>query len=243
MIDETAIADVSVKLAHAGDVITDVLVVGGGPAGAAAGYWLARHGHDVTVVERKTFPREKTCGDGLTPRAVKQLDDMGLDERARAVPPLPRAAGDRDGPRARAGVAERTRCTPATATSCAAASSTRSSPPTPRAPAPSCSRGTRRSTRSSSAASCAARRSPRSDGSSVDVRAEFTIVADGANSRFGRALGTSATREWPYGTAIRTYWQSPRHAEPWIESALDVKDRNGNPMPGYGWIFPVGDGT
>ena len=83
----------------------------------------------------------------------------------------------------------------------------------------------------------------RQDGSSVDIRAEFTIVADGANSRFGRALGTSRTREWPYGTAIRTYWPSPRHADPWIESALDVKDRNGNPMPGYGWIFPVGDGT
>jgi CheY-like chemotaxis protein len=43
--------------------------------------------------------------------------------------------------------------------------------------------------------------------------------------------------------AIRGYYESPLHAEPWIESALDVKDRNGNPMPGYGWIFPVGDGT
>ena len=57
---------------------TEVLVVGGGPAGAAAAYWLARHGHDVTVVERKTFPRDKTCGDGLTPRAVHQLEEMGL---------------------------------------------------------------------------------------------------------------------------------------------------------------------
>ena len=75
------------------------------------------------------------------------------------------------------------------------------------------------------------------------MHSEFTIVADGATSRFGRALGTFRKREWPYGTAIRTYWESPRHAEPWIESALDVKDRNGNPMPGYGWIFPVGDGT
>jgi len=77
----------------------------------------------------------------------------------------------------------------------------------------------------------------------VEIRAEFTIVADGANSRFGRALGTSRTKEWPYGTAIRSYWATPRHDDPWIESALDVKDRNGNPMPGYGWIFPVGDGT
>src|SRR5437762_5037526 len=56
----------------------DVVVVGGGPAGASAAYWLAEAGHDVVVVEKKRFPREKTCGDGLTPRAVKQLDDMGL---------------------------------------------------------------------------------------------------------------------------------------------------------------------
>ena len=59
----------------------EVLVVGGGPAGAATAYWLASAGHDVLVVEKKTFPREKTCGDGLTPRAVRQLHDMGLGER------------------------------------------------------------------------------------------------------------------------------------------------------------------
>ena len=83
------------------------------------------------------------------------------------------------------------------------------------------------------------------DGSTLtkEITAQYTVVADGANSRFGRALGTYRTREWPYGTAIRTYWESPRHADPWIESALDVKDRNGATMPGYGWIFPVGDGT
>src|SRR5919202_2469685 len=63
------------------DSIHEVLVVGAGPAGAACAYWLAEAGHDVLLVEKKHFPREKTCGDGLTPRAVRQLEDMGLGER------------------------------------------------------------------------------------------------------------------------------------------------------------------
>ena len=61
--------------------------------------------------------------------------------------------------------------------------------------------------------------------------------------RFGRALGTSRNRAYPQGMAIRGYYESPLHDDPWIESALDVRDRNGNSLPGYGWIFPVGDGT
>ena len=60
-----------------------MLVVGGGPAGASAAYWLASSGVDVLVVEKKHYPREKTCGDGLTPRSVHQLEQMGLaDELA-----------------------------------------------------------------------------------------------------------------------------------------------------------------
>ena len=43
--------------------------------------------------------------------------------------------------------------------------------------------------------------------------------------------------------AIRGYFTSPLHDEPWIESHLDLRDRDGNHLPGYGWIFPVGDGT
>jgi flavin-dependent dehydrogenase len=45
------------------------------------------------------------------------------------------------------------------------------------------------------------------------------------------------------GMAIRGYFSSPYHDEPWIESHLDLRDREGHHMPGYGWIFPVGDGT
>jgi flavin-dependent dehydrogenase len=82
-----------------------------------------------------------------------------------------------------------------------------------------------------------------STGAPAEVEARYVVIADGANSRFGRALGTARNRAYPQGMAIRTYYESPLHAEPWIESALDVRDRNGNSLPGYGWIFPVGDGT
>jgi geranylgeranyl reductase family protein len=81
------------------------------------------------------------------------------------------------------------------------------------------------------------------DGADVPVEARYVVIADGANSRFGRSLGTSRNRSYPQGMAIRTYYESPLHDEPWIESALDVRDRNGNSMPGYGWIFPCADGT
>ena len=60
-----------------GAAVHDILVVGGGPSGAACAYWLAEAGHDVLLVEKKHFPREKTCGDGLTPRAVRELEGMG----------------------------------------------------------------------------------------------------------------------------------------------------------------------
>jgi flavin-dependent dehydrogenase len=82
----------------------------------------------------------------------------------------------------------------------------------------------------------------RKEGGDEEVRGRYLVVADGANSRFGRALGTSRDRQRPLGMAIRGYYQSPRHDEPWIESHLDVRDKSGNVLPGYGWIFPVGDG-
>jgi len=73
------------------------------------------------------------------------------------------------------------------------------------------------------------------------VRARYVVVADGANSRFGRALGTARDREYPQGMALRGYYRSDRHDEDLIESHLDIRD-NGEVVPGYGWIFPLGDG-
>jgi menaquinone-9 beta-reductase len=221
----------------------EVLIIGGGPAGAAAGFWLARLGHDVVIVEKKTFPRDKTCGDGLTPRAVHQLGLMGLSDELAQFHRY-------DGLRCTANgkalelhwpshptypshgyVVRRRDLDMIVAKNAEAEGATLLQGY--EALAPIVERGFVRG----------AVVQAKGYDQPIELRAKYVIVADGANSRFGRALGTFRTKEWPYGTAIRTYWETPRHAEPWIESALDVKDRNGNPMPGYGWIFPVGDGT
>lgn len=59
----------------------DVLVVGAGPAGVAAGIEARRLGLDTLVVDKAGFPRDKTCGDGLTTGALRLLDELGLDVR------------------------------------------------------------------------------------------------------------------------------------------------------------------
>ena len=75
------------------------------------------------------------------------------------------------------------------------------------------------------------------------VRSRFVVVADGANSSFGRDLGTTRRRNWPYGITTRTYFHSSRASESWIESDLGIPDAAGNPIAGYGWVIPIGDGT
>ena len=218
--------------------------MGGGPAGAATAYWLAEAGHDVLVVERKTFPRDKTCGDGLTPRAVRQLADMGLEGRLaadhhrfdglRAVAhgvtldlPWP------DHPRFPAyGYVVRRRHLDEMVAEHAVKTGATLWQGT-EAVAPIIERGL--------VAGAVVRRAGST--ATEEVRAPYVVVADGANSRFGRALGTVRDRSYPQGMAIRGYWRSDRHDDPWIESSLDVRDRAGRSLPGYGWVFPLGDGT
>jgi geranylgeranyl reductase family protein len=220
----------------------DVLVVGGGPAGAAAAYWLASAGHAVVIVERRPFPRDKTCGDALTPRAVRQLTDMGLGAalagRHRHVGVRVTADGrELDLPWGEhpefppyGHVVRRSELDELVARNAVAAGATLLDDH--EAVRPLVSRGFVRG---------AVVRS--GTGEPLEITARYVVIADGANSRFGRSLGTFRARDWPYGTAIRGYWSSPRSGEEWIESALDVEDRNGKVVPGYGWVFPVGDGT
>lgn len=70
--------------ATASDRTADVIVVGAGPSGSTTAYHLASAGLDVLLLEKTAFPREKVCGDGLTPRAVKQLLAMGVEPTPQA---------------------------------------------------------------------------------------------------------------------------------------------------------------
>lgn len=243
------------RAALAGDVRThDVLVVGGGPSGAACAYWLADAGWDVVLVERKHYPRAKTCGDGLTPRAVRQLSDMGL---AGVLSGAHRYDGLRscaygmtlelpwpDHPSFPSHgyvitrhdldqlVAERAAKAGATVWEGAEATA-----PIVEGP------GFEETGAGGSLPPCAgAVVHDRVADRTVEVRARYVVVADGSNSRLGRALGTARDRSYPMGMALRGYFRSPRHDDVFIESHLDVRDDSGAVVPGYGWIFPVGDG-
>jgi geranylgeranyl reductase family protein len=82
-----------------------------------------------------------------------------------------------------------------------------------------------------------------SDGETEEVQPRVVVVADGSLSRFGRQLGTNRTKGYPYGLGLRGYFTSDRSTDPYIESHLDVRDASGRSIPGYGWVFPLGDGT
>lgn len=224
----------------------DVIVVGAGPGGSAAAYHLAQHGVSVLVLEKSQFPREKVCGDGLTPRAVKQLVKMQIDTTADGWLPnkglrvigggvrlemdwpdlasfpnygLTRTRLDFDEILARRAVQVGADLrTGHNVTGPVLDSSTdRVIGVTATTP----------------------------DGHTETYRAPIVMAADGVSGRFPIALGINKREDRPIGVAVRQYYRSPaRHDDEYLESWLELRGRdNGDKLlPGYGWIFGLGDG-
>lgn len=232
----------------------DVIVVGAGPAGSAAAHYCAAAGLDVILMEKSSFPRDKICGDGLTPRAVGELERMGVPTREedgwirniglRAV------AGGRSfefpWPELRAypsyGLARSRMNLDQTLAEHARASGAKLMERT-NVTGPVVDERTGR------VVGVTARpvdSNGRRAGEETTYRAPVVIAADGVSARMATSLGIEKAMNRPMGVAVRTYFTSPRHDDPWMESQLELwdgKPGESNLLPGYGWIFALGDGT
>jgi menaquinone-9 beta-reductase len=222
---------------------TDVLVVGAGPAGAAAAAWCAQAGLDVVLADKETFPRDKACGDGLTPRAIAELDRLGLSPWLKDFPVnqglracgfgqelyLPWPGGSLPGtgsavPRTELDTRIREQALAWGAT------------PLEGARASDVVRDGGRVTgvvftRGAGAAK-----------QSFTVTCQRLVVADGARSQLGRALGREWHRTTAYGVAARAYVKSGRSDDQWITSHLELRGSQQELLSGYGWVFPLGSG-
>ncbi|WP_073695333.1 menaquinone reductase [Mycobacterium sp. ST-F2] len=218
-------------------VHADVVVVGAGPAGSAAAAWAARRGRDVLVVDSAQFPRDKACGDGLTPRAIAELRELGLGEWL-------------DGHVSHHGLrlagfgAEREVRWPGPSFP-ATSSAVPRTELDDRIRQVAADAGAKmllgvKAVGVSHDATGRVSTLQLDDGQEIGVGE--LIVADGARSTLGRVLGRQWHQETVYGVAIRAYIETPRHAEPWITSHLELRSPEGEVLPGYGWIFPLGNG-
>ncbi|MEV0267604.1 geranylgeranyl reductase family protein [Hamadaea sp. NPDC050747] len=223
----------------------DVIVVGAGPGGSATAYHLARHGVSVLLLEKTEFPREKVCGDGLTPRAVKQLIDMGVDTgpeqgwlpnkglrvigggvrleldwpELASFPNygLTRTRMDFDDLLARRAVAAGAKLVVNTNVTGPVLDE----------------------------ADQVVGVTAKTPEGEVAYRAPLVIAADGVSGRFPLALGLTKREDRPMGVAVRRYYRSPaKHDDDYLESWLELRSREGGDklLPGYGWIFGMGDG-
>jgi geranylgeranyl reductase family protein len=227
-----------------------VIVVGAGPAGSTVATYLARAGIDVLLLEKTAFPREKVCGDGLTPRGVKQLIDLGIDTSREAgwvhsrglriltgdltleldwpeltsYPPfgVSRTRRDFDDLLAKTAVKAGARLLERTSVT-----------------------GAITDERTGRVVGVAAKSGP--DKAPVNYHAPLVLACDGVAARLALSVGIDKSEQRPMGVAVRRYYRSPRHDDPFIEGHLELWDRRDprNPrlLPGYGWAFPLGDGT
>ncbi len=231
---------------------TDVLVVGAGPAGSATAAWAARAGLDVVLADAAVFPRDKTCGDGLTPRAIGELERLGLGDWIRAHTVnhglrahgfgqtllLPWPGGSLP---AYGSAVARTELDDHLRTTAIKAG----------AQGMDGARAVDVRREGGRVAGVVFERPSIGTGPGAErfeVACERLVVADGVRSTLGKKLGRTWHRDTAYGVAARSYVDSGKHDDPWISSHLELRGPStgsgtkGDILSGYGWIFPLGDG-
>jgi geranylgeranyl reductase family protein len=235
------------ELPRGAELRADVVVVGAGPAGSSAAFWLARAGLDVAVLEKAEFPREKVCGDGLTPRGVKALDDMGIETspaagwvRQKGL----RIHGGRqvvevDWPRLSnwpdySVVRPRRELDAMLAHHAQDAGARLSTGVTVTDPLLD---------DAGRVAGVHAQAGP--DREPVTWRARLVVSAEGVSGRLAKSLGVVRREDRPLGVAVRRYVRTPRTADEYLDISFDLSAEGptADSMPGYGWVFGVGDGT
>ncbi|HTZ45102.1 MAG TPA: geranylgeranyl reductase family protein [Jatrophihabitans sp.] len=227
----------------------DVIVIGAGPSGSAAAYWLATAGVDVLLLEKTSFPREKVCGDGLTPRGTRALVELGIDVSEEAgwlhnkglrvlggglrleldwpeLSSFPnfglvRPRADLDHLLVRQAVKAGARLHQQVSVS---------------GPVQD---------RQGRVVGVTARDADKRE---LTYRAPIVLACDGVSGKFAQRLGMHRNDKRPMGVAVRRYYRSPRTDDDYLESWLELWD--GPPgadgaklLPGYGWIFGMGDGS
>jgi geranylgeranyl reductase family protein len=226
------------------DARADVVVVGAGPAGSSAAWWMTQAGLDVVVLEKAAFPREKVCGDGLTPRGVKALDDMGVDTSGWVRHKGLRVAGggqvvEVDWPRLSNWPGYSLVC--------------RRSELDARLAGHAQGAGARLHTEvtvtdpllDEAGRVAGVRFTAGPDKQPGEVPARLVVSAEGLSGRLAKSLGLDRREDRPLGIAVRRYVESPRTDDDYLDISFDLAP--GGPtaesMPGYGWIFGMGDGT
>lgn len=215
----------------------DAVVVGAGPAGSSTALQLASRGRRVLLVDARRFPRDKSCGDGLTRSAVASLKSMGVlsslgePQQIRGLRLLVEGEGRRDVQydEGQEGlVVRRFELDQALVRH---------------------ARGAGAEVWEGMTATSLLFRRGAVRGVSVGhgrdalrITSRVVVLADGSTSRLGRQAGTHTTPTRELGYAVRGYYRSAEPLEPYLHVFFPVVSGSTGVLPAYGWAFPLSDG-